>query len=58
MVIELMQGEYSNQSSFFVMIYEELIPADYLLCKLAAAADLSFLSELVSDCYCPDKGLR
>ncbi len=28
-----MQGERSNQSSFFGMIYEELIPADHLLCK-------------------------
>ena len=38
------------------MIYEELIPADHLLCKLSAAADLSFVSETVSDCYCPDNG--
>ncbi len=40
------------------MIYEELIPADHLLCKLATAVDLSFVSETVSDCYCPDKRLR
>ncbi len=51
-----MQGEHSKQSSFFDMIYEELIPADHLLCKLAAAVDLSFVSGLVSDCYCPDNG--
>ncbi len=44
-----MQGEHSNQSSFFGMIYEELIPADHLLCKLAAAVELSFVSETVSD---------
>jgi len=35
MMIGVMQGEYSNQSSFFGMIYEELIPADHLLHKLA-----------------------
>jgi len=27
------------------MIYEELIPADQVLCKLAAAVDLSFVSQ-------------
>jgi len=53
-----MQGEHSAQASFFGMIYEELIPADHLLCKLAAAVGLSFVSETVSDCCCPDKGLR
>ena len=31
-----MQGEHSSQNSFFGMIYEDLIPADHLLCKLAA----------------------
>ena len=51
-----MQGQHSNQSSFFGMIYQELIPADHLLCKLAAAVGLSFVSETVSDCYCPDNG--
>jgi len=40
------------------MIYEELVPAHHLLCKVAAAVDLSFVSETVSDCYCPDRGLR
>ena len=49
-----MQGQHSNQSSFFGMIYEELIPAEHLLGKQAAAVDLSFVSELVGDCYCPD----
>ena len=58
MVIEFMQGEHSNQSSFLGMIYEDLIPTDHLLCKLAAAVELSFLSETVGDCYCPDKTLR
>ena len=53
-----MQGEHSSQSSFFGMIYEDLISPDHLLHKLAAAVDLSFVSETVSDCYCPDKGLR
>ena len=51
-----MQGEHSNQSSFFGMIYEELIPADHLLYKLSAAVDLSCVSQTVSDCYCPDNG--
>ncbi len=53
-----MQGEHSKQSSFLGMIYEELIPPNHLLRKLAAAVDLSFVSETVSACYCPDKGLR
>ncbi len=53
-----MQGEHSSQNSFFGMIYEELVPADHLLRKLAAAVDFGFVSDLVSDCYCPDKGLR
>jgi len=56
MGIELMQGEHSNQNSFFGMIYKELIPADHLLRKLSAAVDFSFVSELVGDCYCPDNG--
>ena len=51
-----MQGEHSNQSSLFGMIYEDLIPADHLLRKLSAAVELGFVAELVSDCYCPDNG--
>ena len=51
-----MQEEHSPQASFLGMIYDELIPADHLLRKLAAAVDLSFVSELVGDCYCPDNG--
>ena len=58
MVIGLMQGEHTRQASFFGMIYEDLIPADHLRRKLSAAVDLSFVAEIVSDCYCPDKGLR
>ena len=44
------------------MIYDELVPEDacilpdHLLRKLAAAVDLGFVSDLVSDCYCPDNG--
>ena len=56
MVIGLMQGEHSHQSSFFGMIYEDLIPADHLLCQLTAAVDFSFVSDLVNDCYCSDNG--
>ena len=51
-----MQGEHSSQNSFFGMIYEELIPADHLLRKLATAVELSFVSKLVRNCYCPDNG--
>ena len=51
-----MQGEHAKESSFFGMIYEELMPADHLLRKLSAAVDLSFVSEIVSDCYSPDNG--
>ena len=51
-----MQSQRSAQSSFFGMIYDELIPADLVLRKLTAAVDLSCLSGLVSDCYCPDNG--
>jgi len=45
-----MQDQYSRQSSFFVMIYEELIPTDHLLRKLSAAVDLDagFGDELVN----------
>ncbi len=39
------------------MIYDELIPADHLLRKLATAVGLSFVSDLVSDCYCPEPPL-
>jgi len=38
------------------MIYEEVIPPDHLLRRIAAAVDFSFVSELVRDCYCPDNG--
>ncbi len=51
-----MQGEHNSQSSFFGMIYEDLVPADHLLRKLAAAVDFGFVSDVVSDCYCPDNG--
>ena len=51
-----MQGEHGSPSSFFGMIYEDLIPADHLLRKLAVAVDLSLVAQLVSDCYCPDNG--
>lgn len=51
-----MQGEQSNQVSFFGMIYEGLIPADHLLRRLSAAVDCSFVGPLVSDCYCADNG--
>ncbi len=51
-----MQSEHSNQSSFFGMIYEDLIPTDHLLRKLSASVDFSFVSKLVNDCYCPDTG--
>ena len=50
------QGEHSRQSSFFGLIYEDLIPADHLLRKLSAAVDFSFVSELVGDC--PSTWLR
>lgn len=51
-----MQGQHSSQSSFFGLIYERLVPPDHLLRRIAAAVDLSFVTELVSDCYCPDNG--
>ena len=51
-----MQGQHSSQSSFFGLIYERLVPPDHLLRRITAAVDLSFVSELVSDCYCPDNG--
>jgi len=55
-VIATMQGEHSSESSFFGMIYDELVPADHLLRRLASAVDFGFVGELVSDCYCPDNG--
>ncbi len=36
-----MQGKRNNQSSFFGVIYDELVPADHLLRKLAAAVKAS-----------------
>jgi IS5 family transposase len=51
-----MQGQHSSQSSFFGLLYERLVPPDHLLRRIAAAVDLSFVTELVSDCYCPDNG--
>jgi len=47
MVIEFMQGEHSSQNSFFSTIYEELLRADHLLCKLAAAVDLLAKAERI-----------
>ena len=55
-VIGTMQGQHSTQSSFFGMIYDELIPADHLLRQIAATVDFSFVCDLVNDCYCPDNG--
>ena len=51
-----MQGPHSSPSSFFGLLYERLVPPDHLLRRIAAAVDLSFVTELVSDCYCPDNG--
>lgn len=51
-----MQGQHSRQSSFFGLIYERLVPPDHLLRRIAAAVDLGSVTELVSDCYCPDNG--
>ena len=42
-VIGAVQGQHSSQSRFFDMFYEELSPADHLLCKLLTTVDLSFL---------------
>ena len=56
MVIEVMQGEHTRHNSFFGLIYEDLIPADHLLCKLSAAVDFNFVTGLISDCYCRDNG--
>ena len=51
-----MQEEHTSPNSLFRMIYEDLIPPDHLLRKLSAAVDLSFVCEMLSDCYCPDTG--
>ncbi len=56
MVIGFMQGEHGSQNSFFGMIYDELVPADHLLRRLASAVDFGFGGELVSGCYCPHNG--
>ena len=52
----------SSQASFFGLSYEDLVPEDacllpdHLLRGLAGAVDFGFVSDLVSDCYCPDNG--
>ena len=51
-----MQGQHSSQSSFFGMIYDELVPPQHLLRRIAATVDLAFVSALVRTCYCPDNG--
>lgn len=53
-----MQGEHSHQSSFCGMVYEDFLPADHLLHKLSAAVHFSFISDLASNCYCPNWRLR
>ena len=45
-----MQGQHSGPSSFCGLLYERLVPPDHLLRRIAAAVDLSFVTELVSDC--------
>ena len=51
-----MQGQHSSQSSFFALIYERLVPSDHLLRRISATVDFAFVTDLVSDCYCPDNG--
>jgi len=51
-----MQGQHSSQSSFFGMIYDELVPPEHLLCGIAATVDFDFVPELVRECYCPANG--
>jgi hypothetical protein len=53
-----MQGQQSSQSSFFAMVYDELIPTAHLLQRLSATVDFCFVPDLVSDCYSPDNGRR
>jgi len=38
------------------MIYNELVPPEHLLCRIAASVDFGFVSALVSDCSCADNG--
>ena len=49
-------GRQGQQSSFFAMLYHELIPTDHLLRRLSAGVDFAFVPDLLSDCYCPDNG--
>ena len=51
-----MQGQHSQQSSFFALIYDRLVPADHLLRRISATVDLAFITDLVRDCYCSDNG--
>lgn len=54
---------YKSQSSFQSSIfgnyaYQDIVNRhkDHLLVRLNQAVDLSFIEEIVADCYCPDNG--
>ena len=53
-----MEGRQSGQSSFFAMIYDELIPTAHLRRRLSAAVAFCLGPDLVSACYSPDNGRR
>ncbi|MCL6559988.1 MAG: IS5 family transposase [Firmicutes bacterium] len=52
-----MQGKNDKQQSIFqYMTLEQLVPANYFLRKIDQAVDFSFVREVVSPLYSPDRG--
>jgi len=43
-------------TSFDLLVFETVVPADHYLRQLKAALDFSALRRLVADCYSPDQG--
>jgi len=45
-----------HQAALEIVTLEELVPADHLLRKIAAAVDFRFIRDRVAHLYCPDNG--
>ena len=45
-----------QQQAMELVILEEMIPQDHLLCKMDRSVDFSFIRKLCEPLYCPDNG--
>jgi len=52
----MLKKRMPRQAALEIVTLEELVPADHLLRKVAAAIDFRFIRDRVAHLYCPDNG--